>query len=153
MLERAVQRAESIKILAYHSLAVVYLAEAKLLACQLEEAMNLLQRALEHSHLRKERAVEARALLLLAQIEAQRNPSDASCAHAYRRALALAEDLGMRPLVAHCRLELGRLFRRTKQDAEASTEFANALDLYNKMDMLHSSDQVQIELQAVNQIR
>ena len=31
----------------------------------------------------------------------------------YRQALALAEALGMRPLVAHCHVGLGKLYRRT----------------------------------------
>ena len=33
----------------------------------------------------------------------------------YRQALALAEPRGMRPLVAHCHLGLGKLYRRTGQ--------------------------------------
>ena len=31
----------------------------------------------------------------------------------YRQALALADELGMRPLVAHCHLGLGKLYHRT----------------------------------------
>ena len=31
----------------------------------------------------------------------------------YRQALALAEELGMRPLVAHCHLSLGKLYATT----------------------------------------
>jgi hypothetical protein len=31
----------------------------------------------------------------------------------FRQALALAESRGMRPLVAHCRLGLGKLYRRS----------------------------------------
>ena len=31
----------------------------------------------------------------------------------YRQALALAEELGMRPLIAHCHVGLGKLYRRT----------------------------------------
>ena len=38
----------------------------------------------------------------------------------YREALALATELGMRPLVAHCHLGLGKLYRRTGDGAKAA---------------------------------
>ncbi len=42
------------------------------------------------------------------------DPPDAEKAESrYRQALTLAEELGMRPLVAHCHLGLGKLYRRT----------------------------------------
>ena len=47
----------------------------------------------------------ARASLILRRCE----PAETH----YRQALALAEELGMRPLVAHCHLGLGKLYRRT----------------------------------------
>ena len=37
----------------------------------------------------------------------------------YRQALALAEPRGMRPLVAHCHLGLGKLYRRTGKREQA----------------------------------
>ena len=33
----------------------------------------------------------------------------------YRQALGLAEELGMRPMVAHCHFGLGKLYRRVVQ--------------------------------------
>ena len=44
------------------------------------------------------------------------NPPDAAQAEAhYQQALALAEELGMRPLVAHCHHGLGRLYGQIGQ--------------------------------------
>ena len=51
----------------------------------------------------KERGYEAHALRFLGEVAAQRQPPQVAQAEAYyRQALALAEELGMRPLQAHC---------------------------------------------------
>ena len=51
-------------------------------------------------------------LRLLGEVAARRDLPEQAEGH-YRDALALAEQLGMRPLVAHCHLGLGKLYRRT----------------------------------------
>ena len=53
----------------------------------------------------------------------------------YQQALALAEELGMRPLVAHCHLGLGRLYGQTGHNEPARTALTTAIDLYRAMDM------------------
>ena len=53
----------------------------------------------------------------------------------YRLALALAAPRGMRPLVAHCHLGLGKLFQRTGQRAQAQEYLTIAATLYREMDM------------------
>ena len=66
--------------------------------------------ALAREH--QERGHEAYALRLLGEIAARREPpeSDPGRKHYYHQALALAEDLGMRPLQAYCHLGLGTLY-------------------------------------------
>jgi hypothetical protein len=56
--------------------------------------------------------------------------SEAEC---YR--LALAEELGMRPLAAHCHLGPGTLYQRLGRD-EAQVELATAAELYRAMEMM-----------------
>jgi hypothetical protein len=56
-------------------------------------------------------------------------------ATSYREALALAGDLGMRPLVAHCRLGLGNLYRLTGDRDRAREHLAVASKMYDEMDM------------------
>ena len=51
------------------------------------------------------------------------------------QALALAEELGMRPLQAHCHLGLGTLYVKTGQREQARTELSTAIELYRAMDM------------------
>jgi tetratricopeptide (TPR) repeat protein len=53
----------------------------------------------------------------------------------YRQALALAEPRGMRPLVAHCHLGLGKLYRRTGRRQEADEHLTTATTMYREMDM------------------
>jgi Tetratricopeptide repeat len=55
----------------------------------------------------------------------------------YGEVLALAEELGMRPLVAHCHLGLGKLYRRTDKHEQAQEHFATATTMYRQMDMTY----------------
>ena len=83
-----------------------------------------------------ERGNEAYALHLLGDIAVRREPPVSEQAgEYYRQALALAEELGMRPLVAHCRLGLGTLYAAIGQREQARTELAIALAMYQSMEM------------------
>jgi tetratricopeptide (TPR) repeat protein len=75
-------------------------------------------------------------LRLLGDIAARGGPPKVEDAAAhYRQALALAESLGMRPLVAHCHLGLGKLYRRTGDHAKAGEHLTIATTMYREMDM------------------
>jgi hypothetical protein len=75
-------------------------------------------------------------LRLLGEIAAQHQPPDAeSAAAAYQQALTLADELGMRPLAAHCHLGLGTLYARTECREPARVEISAAMALYRAMDM------------------
>jgi hypothetical protein len=47
----------------------------------------------------------------------------------------LANELGMRPLVAHCHLGLGRLYGQTGRIEQAHAALTAAIDLYRAMEM------------------
>jgi hypothetical protein len=53
----------------------------------------------------------------------------------YRQALVLASELAMRPLVAHCHLGLGKLYRRIGDRAKAHENLMTASAMYREMDM------------------
>jgi hypothetical protein len=53
----------------------------------------------------------------------------------YRNALALAEPRGMRPLMAHCHLGLGRLCLRTDKRHAALEHLDKAMTMYYQMGM------------------
>ena len=55
----------------------------------------------------------------------------------YRRGLALADELSMRPLVAHCHLGLGKLYQRTGQGDQAREHITTATTMYREMGMTY----------------
>ena len=67
----------------------------------------------------------------------------------YQQALALAEELGMRPLQAHCHHGLGRLYHQTGCAELARVALATAIGLYRAMDMTFWLPQVQAVLAQV----
>jgi class 3 adenylate cyclase/tetratricopeptide (TPR) repeat protein len=126
------------------------LGEAHLHASRLEEATALAARALEQARTRQERGHEAYALHLLGDIATHRDPPEVAEADArYRQVLALAEELGMRPLVAHCHLGLGSLYARTGQQEQARAELAAAIDLYRALEMTFWLPQAETTLAQV----
>src|SRR5439155_2886958 len=82
------------------------------------------------------RGDEAFALHQLGVVQAHADPADVAQAEAHsQQGLALAEALGMRPLVAHCHRGMGTLYAATGQREQARTALAAAIELYRDMDM------------------
>jgi tetratricopeptide (TPR) repeat protein len=115
---------------------VSWLSEVCRLAGRGEEARQHSYQALDLARQQKARGDEAYALHQLGTVHAHADPPDAVHAEAYyRQALALAKNLGMRPLQAHCHLALGSLYGKTGRPELARAELSAALDLYHAMDM------------------
>jgi class 3 adenylate cyclase/tetratricopeptide (TPR) repeat protein len=144
LLEGSVERAAAMKLKANQSIRLVRLAEAHVRAGRPESAFPLAAQALDLAQEHRERGHEAHALRLLASIEIEREtPALDRAEEGYRKALALAEQLGMRPLQGHCHHGLGRLHRRTGDADSAASAVAAARDLYGAMDMtfwLHETE-------------
>jgi class 3 adenylate cyclase/tetratricopeptide (TPR) repeat protein len=89
----------------------------------------------------------AHALSLLGDLATHPDQFDAQRGEAhYRRALSLAEPRGMRPLVAHCHLGLGKLYRRTGKRQEAQQHLTTATTMYRDMDMRFWREQAEAEI-------
>jgi sugar phosphate isomerase/epimerase len=85
---------------------------------------------------------------LLGEIAAaRRDPPEHADGH-YRDALALAEELGMRPLVAHCQLGLGKLYRRIGKREQTREHLTTATTLYRDIDMRFWLEQAEAEVGA-----
>ncbi len=120
----------------FHSLVVVHLGEACLLGDRMEGALEFAGRAITQARQGGQRGFEAYALRLLGEIASHPEPPHVEQAEGhYRQTLALAAELGMRPLVAHCHLGLGKLYRRTGEGAKASEHLTTATAMYREMDM------------------
>src|SRR5262249_12155924 len=113
-----------------------WLSEGCRLAGHGAEAWQYARQALDLARQQKDRGYEAHALYQLGVVQAHADPPDVEQAAAhYQQALALADELGMRPLQAHCHRSLGMLYAATGQQEPARTEQAAALALYRAMDM------------------
>ena len=137
LLTQAVTQTTVVEMRGVQALCSLSLGEAQLLAGSLEEAHALAERTLAYARAHQERGHQAYALRLLGKIAARREPLEAMpAADYYRQALALAEELGMRPLVAHCHRGLGTLYISIGQREQARTELSTAIEMYRAMDMI-----------------
>jgi predicted ATPase len=135
LLEQAVEDI-STRYVGY-TLWVAWLGETYLLAGRMEDALTCALRALELSQAHKERGHQAWALRLLGDIARHRNPPDIDHAHTYyQQAIALANELGMRPLQAHCHRGLGTLYRQISQAEHARAALSTAIAMYREMAMM-----------------
>jgi hypothetical protein len=83
-----------------------------------------------------ERGTEAETLRVLGAIAAAGGSPDLEvAATCYHRGLALACELGMRPLLAHCHLGLGELYRRTGDRVKSQEHLTTAAPMCREMDM------------------
>jgi tetratricopeptide (TPR) repeat protein len=123
------------------------LAGAYLLDGRLADATRVAQDGLASARQRGERGVEGHILRLLGDIAAHpdRFEGDAAEAH-YRQALGLAEELGLRPLMAHCHLGLGGLYRRAGTREQARKHLARAVTMFGEMEMRHWRKQSQMAM-------
>ena len=112
------------------------LSETLLLTGRVEEANGMVDRLLDLCRPHTGRGWRAQILRLCGEVARHRAPADAAAAAAhYRQALALAEELGMRPLQAHCHRGLGMLYAANGQRELARRALSTALEMYRAMDM------------------
>jgi tetratricopeptide (TPR) repeat protein len=120
----------------HHALRLAWFGEALLHDGRVDEARSRAAEALARAVAHAERGIQAWTLRLLAEIAAHPTASRAEEAQGYyQQALELAGQLGMRPLVAHCHLGLGTLYRRTGDGAKAQEHLTTAATMYREMDM------------------
>jgi class 3 adenylate cyclase/tetratricopeptide (TPR) repeat protein len=137
LLDLAVEQAVSMDLLATRALWVAGLAEAQLMEDRIDSAVGLAAQALTLAETHKERGHLAHVHRLLGDIAVRRQPVDVQSAdNSYRRALALAHELGMRPLVAHCHLGLGKLYRHTGDGVPGQEHLTIAATMYREMGMV-----------------
>ena len=66
----------------------------------------------------------------------------------YRQALALAEELGLRPLMARCTLGLAVLYRRAGKRQQVREHLTIATTIYREMGMRFWLEQAEAEMGA-----
>jgi len=133
-VEQLLERHAAKGIVGHRGWAYHAVSRACLLLGRLDEARRLGHYSVESSQ--RQPGFAAHALCLLGDIatHSDRFDAESGAAH-YREALALAQLHGMRPVIAHCHLGLGRLYRRTGQPEHARENLATAMTMYREMDM------------------
>jgi predicted ATPase/class 3 adenylate cyclase len=136
ILEEAVepQNLDSCIISSIHPITV--LSEAYRLSGQIAKAILAAEKALHLYHRSEERCFGGWTLLAMAKIQSE-NGSDQieQAEQTYRRAIDLATKLKMRPLLAHCNLELGQFYTRNGENEKARSELMKASDLFRSLGM------------------
>jgi tetratricopeptide (TPR) repeat protein len=150
LLEEAISESIHTGRLRDHANLVAWLSEVCRLAGRGEEAWQHARQALDLARQHKERANEALALHQLGVVYVHTDPPDVEQAEVhYQQALTLADELGMRPLQAHCHRGLGTLYAATGQWEQARTALSTAIDLYRAMDMTFWLPQTEAALAQV----
>ncbi len=136
LLDQMLERVATGRRMLLHALVLTELSEACLLVGRVDEARALAARLLELSHTHTGPGYQAHACRLLSEVARRREPPDIDqAATHYCQALALAEEMGMRPLQAHCHHGLGTLFAQAGQAEQARAELSTAREMYQAMAM------------------
>ena len=134
LVERAATHAAAIGFAYSHALVVGMLGEAHLLAGEVDEAGARADEAVALARRHGQRGWEAWALRLQGEHALARGAADVADAR-FAEATSLAGERGMRPLLAHCRLGLGRARAVRGDRAAARREVGAALAEYRAMAM------------------
>ena len=147
--EQLLERRAARGVIAWQGGAYHALGRGALLLGQLDEARRLGDRAVESSA--AQATFLAPALHLLGDIATHPGRFDAERGEAhYRESLTLAEPRGMRPLVAHCHLGLGKLYRRTGKRDQAQEHLTTSTTMYREMGMSYWLQQAKAELSELS---
>ncbi len=145
-LERIVAQASTMRNVG-PARVITYLGEAYLLGERPADAARQASVAIALARDRGERGNQAWALRLAGEIALRDNLDGvAKTGDHFQRALELAGELGMRPLVAHCHLGLGKLYRAAGERARAQEHLTTAATLYRDMAMRFWRESAEAEL-------
>jgi tetratricopeptide (TPR) repeat protein len=150
LLTQVLERSMETEMVVTQARCRLSLGEAQMLVGHLEEAHTLTEGALAFARAHQERGNEAYALRLLGEIAARCDPLESDQAvRYYQQALALTDELGMRPLMAHCHLGLGILYSRIGRREQARAALSTALTLLRSMGMTFWLPQAEAALATV----
>jgi class 3 adenylate cyclase/tetratricopeptide (TPR) repeat protein len=131
LMEEGVGRGATLRIMSRQALRLTWLAEGLRLAGRGEEAIAAAREAHRLASAQEERGTAASALRMLGEVVMD---PDEAARHA-SGALAEARELGMRPLEARCRLDLGLLAARAGRSEIAREHLTAAEALLEAMGM------------------
>ena len=116
-------------------------------AGRIDEAASHVREALALTRRLRARGGEVHALCLAGDVASTGGAEDAE--DYYREALVLAGELGMRPLVTHCHLGLGKLHGRTRNLEQAREHLTAATTMYREMGMTYWLEKAEAEMREL----
>ena len=129
-----------------HSLFLVWQSQAHAITGDFAGSGRLADEALVLARRRGEAGNEAYALHAQGDSAgAGERPEIEAAEQRYRESATLARALGMRPLVAHCHLGLGKLYRRTGKREQAREHLTTATTMYREMGMTYWLEKAEAE--------
>jgi class 3 adenylate cyclase/tetratricopeptide (TPR) repeat protein len=149
LVEEAVEAFRAMRIPGYRSSVTAFLVEAYLVLGRVAEAQEQAEQAVALTRAHRLRGWEAWSVKVLGDVHAHELIDAEKAADTYRRALALAVDFGMRPLVAHCHFGLGRLYRQTNEREQTREHFTTATTMFREMDMRFWLEQAEVEIKEL----
>ena len=115
---------------------ITALSEAYRLSGQIAKAILTAEEALRLYRQTEEHCFGTWALYVMGKIQSENSSGQIEMAlHSFCQAIDLAKELKMRPLLAHCSLELGRFYTRSGEYDKARSELMKAIDLYRSLGM------------------
>ena len=153
LLRDAIRRAEALGVKAYLARWTVLLGEGVLARGDVAAARAIADRAIELALAHGERGHEAMAWRLIGDIAARGSVADfAAAREAYEQALAIGDELGLRPLVARTHFNLGQLERRLGHLEDAEEHVSRAVVMFADMGMRAWVAQSEPELKALGHL-
>lgn len=134
ILDEAIEAAANMELMVDQAMRLVHLGEAYLHIGRTEEASRIAHLAIRHSRDYRQRGVAAWAQWLLGEINTRADNLAAAENH-YREAMALASELKMVPLVAHCHFGLGKGYGFAGRDNQSGEHLYAATNLYRSLEM------------------
>jgi predicted ATPase/class 3 adenylate cyclase len=153
LLEEGVRLSDQVGVKAYLARWTTLLGEGVLATGDTVRAAEIAERALALARAHGERGHEAAALRLLAELAAAQDPPQTSLAvERYRAAIAIAEELGLRPLLARAHLGLAQLYRQNGRMVEAEEHLATAVVVFSDLGMRAWLDRTEPDLRALGHL-
>ena len=127
---------EAIRFAYCHVLATIWYSQALVLAGRLAEARRHAEQSLVLARTHRARGLEARALRLLGEVLASGDAADVAASETrYGEAIALAQALGLRPLISRARVGLAAVYAKTGRRDQAREALTTAAAAFDRIEM------------------
>jgi class 3 adenylate cyclase/tetratricopeptide (TPR) repeat protein len=136
VLDRSRTTSAAIRFGYCHVLATIWYSQALILDRRFADARQHAETSLTLARAQRARGLEARALRVLGELSASGDAPDAEASEKlYAEAMAIATELGLRPLLSRCRVGVANVYTRTGRTERAREALTTAAGEFGRMEM------------------